>query len=158
MFAAYLCVFGLSLCLRYTSVLVAYLIVFRMPLCLWHFFVFVAQLCARGFCLRYTSVFVALYLFVCGIPQCLQDASAFVAFLKKNTQRRHTATHCNTLQHYATRCNTLQHTLQQPALHYNALTHTHTHTQARTCEQRIRYQCSYHKMPKSYHPISNPVP
>ena len=35
-------------------------------------------------------------------------------------QKKHTATHCNTLQHTATHCNTLQHT----ATHCNTLQHT----------------------------------
>jgi len=37
--------------------------------------------------------------------------------------RRHTATHCNTLQHTATHCNALQHT----ATHSNTLQLTATH-------------------------------
>jgi len=38
-------------------------------------------------------------------------------------RKKHTATHCNTLQHTATHCNTLQYT----AIHCNTLQHTATH-------------------------------
>ena len=52
--------------------------------------------------------------------------------------RRHTATHCNTLQHTAKHCNTLQHTaihcntLQRTATYRNILQHTATHVYPET--------------------------
>jgi len=51
----------------------------------------------------------------------------------RQSQERHTATHCNTMQHNAVHCNTLQYTathcntLQHTATHYNTLPHTATH-------------------------------